>query len=704
MTTSPGSPSSARALGFALIAFGVLVAALVAALLDVELRTAISGTLPLIGRYVLKLMLPAGLAWIALRLGGRRYAAASILGIALVVAFLVYAGLAQGAALLLLLAAALVLGRLLLGTQGLPEPAQLLTATLAGLGLFAALVGWLLPVPLHSSVAMLSVFLMACFLGWRKLADSTRILSSGWRELVDAHPLASFVVVAVVGFASILAWLPSLNPDDNSAHLLLANQLLADGYSHLDASTQISSLAPWLNNVVHAMLALASGSEARSATGLAWLLAGCVGAYRLAGSLGGDRIAGLASVALYASHPLTAYYGTTLQVDGASAACLLHLASLCVDLHRGRASARSPIVIGAICGILAALKITNLVYLAFFGGWLLWHLFRRGETRAALVILGSAAFVAGSSYFYATLITGNPLFPLYNGIFKSPYMPPVNFADERWHSGFTPGVLWDLTFSTGKYMEAYSGAAGLSLLALAGGAIVAMFSGGWRLALLLVAALCGAIVFSQVQYLRYVFPAMALATTVSVVAITTLGHRRVALSLLGLLVVAQLGLVKTSNWIINAGVAEQMLDEGPKSIRRIEDRFVPERRMIRQLSTSGERFCLMLADPEMAYVALAPGRSLTTAFYDSRMNALGQWANQDASGQRWQQVLDSVGVTHVELRPQKATPSLRLALESAGFSTQDKGEGQLWARQGQSPEHCITTFLGSRDEARRLFH
>ena len=89
----------------------------------------------------------------------------------------------------------------------------------------------------------------------------------------------------VAGFAAIPAWLPSLTPDDNGAHLLLSQQLLIDGYSRLDVSSQIFSVAPWFNNVLHALLTTLQGSDARSAVGAWWLLVGCLGAYRLANAL-----------------------------------------------------------------------------------------------------------------------------------------------------------------------------------------------------------------------------------------------------------------------------------------------------------------------------------------------------------------------------------------------------------------------------------
>lgn len=687
----------------ALIAFGTLVAALIAAAVNAEIRTAVIGTLPLMARYAAVLMLPALLAWVAFTLLGLRVGQASLLALALAVGFAVYAGLAQSAALVLLLAAALAVGRFALNRPTEPSAGLLATATLGGLGIIIGIMGWLLPLPIHSSAASITVLALIVFAGRRSLAQSLAQLSTQWQQLGASHPATLFFSLAVAGFAAVFLWLPSLNPDDNSAHLLLGNQLLADGYFHLDASTQISSLGPWFNNVLHGLLVLVSGAEARPATALVWLLFGCTGAFRLAKVLRADDATALLAMAVYASHPLTAYYGTTLQVDGASAACLLHLSAMCIGLERDEQEHSAALLIGTLCGVLAALKVTNLVYLAFFGVWLLWRYARRGQLTRALVIVAVAAVIAGSSYFYATVVTGNPLFPLYNGIFKSAYMPPVNFADERWHSGFGPKVLWDLTFSTGKYMEAYTGAAGLALLALAGASLVAIVSGGWRAALTVIALLAGAIVFSQVQYLRYVFPAVVLATTVAVVVFFSFGYRRLGVSLMALMIVAQLGLAKTSNWILNSGVAEQLLTEGPSSVRRVEDHFVPERTMIRQLAAKKSRFCLLLAEPVTAYVALAPGKSLTTAFYDFRMNSLAQWANQDASGGRWRQSLDSVGVTDVELQPAQANAGLMAALAAEKFATTDSGESQLWSREGQSPDGCLDGLLRSRDEARRLF-
>ena len=141
------------------------------------------------------------------------------------------------------------------------------------------------------------------------------------------------------------------------------------------------------------------------------------------------------------------------------------------------------------------------------------------EYRQLVLLLLVVAFAAvADSYFYATVITGNPLFPFFNGVFTSPYMAAENLGDQRWHAGVDIRSPWDITFATPRYMECYVGAAGLSLLAFLGAWACSLASRGMRATLTVFAFASGLVVFSQVQYLRYVFPAIALLGTLAVVA------------------------------------------------------------------------------------------------------------------------------------------------------------------------------------------
>ena len=692
-----------RATVLSLIALLPMVATIAVAINDDSLRAALVAALPLLGRYALTCVLPAFIAWAAAKALGCKSALASFALFGMAIGFAVFAGVAQLSALALLLAASTVIGSLLLGSRLEQPAAVLVTSALAGLAVLVAVAGWSLPFRVHSSTSYLLVLGLIVFAGWSRLCSAVRIAARGWRDATQAQPLAAFFAVGIIGFAATVTWLPSLNPDDNSVHLSVARQLLADSYYRMDVSSQIFATAPWFNDVLHAVLSVVSGSESRSATGFLWLLFGCAGVFRLAQALGARGSFPWIAVALYASHPLTAYFGSTLQVDGASAACLLHIAACCVDLRRDADDAAPTVMIGVLCGAFAALKIINCVYLAMLGGWLIWHYLSTGRAARIVPLLLAAALVAGSSYFYAWLITGNPLFPLYNAVFRSAYMPPVNFGDGRWQTGMTLSTLWDITFSTGKFMEAYAGAAGLSLLACVGAWIVALRSGGWRAALIVVALVAASIIFYQVQYLRYIFPALVLLTTVAVVGVGSLRFRRVGAAVLVALIIVQCGLIRTTNWILASGPLEEVLARGPAALPDIERRFVPERALVRALESSGKEFCLLFADPETAYVALAPGKSLTTAFYDPGLSALASWADADASGERWRVALNRIGATHVELRPGQARPNLLKALSQEQFAVgSELGEAQIWSRPGASAAKCLTGMMAPRNEAKRL--
>lgn len=680
-----------------------LIGTLLLLLANDELRSAVAQAIPLLLRYVATLVIPALVLLGLARVYGRSLRAADLAVVVHALAFLSFAGLSVAAAALLVLSTAAVVGSLLLGADAIAR--RPLAGLLVGLALVVGATGWLLPFRIHEFPVYAVLACCVLLVGRHQFVDAARQGIRAWGEAADGNPWLAFLTVQVVGFAAMLCWLPSMNPDDNAAHLLLGKQLLAGGYARLDVSSQVFAVAPWFNNVLHGILAVLSGGEARPAVGLIWLVLGCVGAYRLAEALGARGGYPWLAAALYASHPLAAYFGMTLQVDGASAALLLHLLAVCVVWRRSDDPQDAvPWLQGALCGALIGLKITNAIYVAVVGLWLIWRYGARRDYRDLLKVLTVALFVAGSSYGYAMLVTGNPLFPLFNGIFKSPYMATANFSDPRWHVGIGMLTPWNLTVASQRYMEAYPGAAGLALLGLSGAWVVSVASGRARRALLLFALATGLVVFWQVQYLRYIFPALAVACTVGVASIASVSAVRLAKIAVILLVIAQCGLIRTTSWILAAGAADELLAQGPSAVEGVERRFVPERALVRRLDAATQgRFCLLFAEASSSYVALAPSGAFASTFYDPRIGALAEAAIADASGAAWRALIDRVGFTHVELRPAQAAPGLLLALEASGFVPVDtEGEAQIWTRPGASATRCVAGTVEPRDEAVRL--
>ena len=61
-------------------------------------------------------------------------------------------------------------------------------------------------------------------------------------------------------------------------------------------------------------------------------------------------------------------------------------------------------------------------------------------------------FACGSSYVYATLITGDPFFPLFSDALHARFPADV-MSDPQWLAPIDASIPWQLTFHTEKFIE-----------------------------------------------------------------------------------------------------------------------------------------------------------------------------------------------------------------------------------------------------------
>ena len=93
---------------------------------------------------------------------------------------------------------------------------------------------------------------------------------------------------------------------------------------------------------------------------------------------------------------------------------------------------------GACMGLATALKLTNAIFLMAAGLALIPTLFRFGVRSASMRALAYSVGVflgfAVVAWWYLLLYRefDNPVFPLFNGIFRSNYFDAINFRDPRW--------------------------------------------------------------------------------------------------------------------------------------------------------------------------------------------------------------------------------------------------------------------------------
>jgi hypothetical protein len=589
-----------------------------------------------------------------------------------------------------LLAAAMAVGAWLVGDR---DPAL---ACAIGLAVFAGAGGWLLPLPVHYAWSWGALLL--ALLVWRRhsLAMQARTLASTWNTAVAASPRAAVWSVLVLGLASAGTWLPTMQHDDVAYHLGLPWQLMTTGRYALDPTHQVWTMAPWAGDVLNGIAQLLAHAEARGPLNAGWLLLTCAGLWRLATALGLPTPLRWATLALFASLPLVPALLASMQTEAAATATTVLLASLVMQplAREGRSVWAGALLFALLLALKPLHALAALPLLAWAGlrhrtAPVTW----RWPASAVLVLA-----LGASSYAYAWVVAGNPVLPLFNGFFQSPYFGPYNFGDARWHAGFDATLGWRLTFQTSRYLEAWDGGFGFVLVALAGAALVALWRRPTR-ALAWCALAAMLVPLAGMQYARYAQPGLVLLLPALVAALhASMPPHRVRWMLVGTCLL-NLAFQANAQWMLHTGAIKRSIGLLGRDAPLLQ-RYVPERVLAAAIrEQAAERGAVLLLSSAPAYAELGTrGRTLT--WYAPRMEADARAAEADASGRAWHALLVREGITEVVLRPTELTPVQRAALHVAGAQRRMAvGEAEWWQlpvpEPTPTPTQTITPAQGS---------
>lgn len=684
---APGASRAAWLVGTAIVLW-VIAAAFTEGVprLDESLREAM-------GARLVDALVAGGVVSLAWWVLVRRGAQVTPLGAAtvlLVLLALVFGGPMPLAALLLLLVPALCIGHAF--RAGVRSPAVRLVL---GFGIAAGLVGWLLPLPIFHPVTVVMVATLALWFGRYRLGSEW----SAW--VADAAPavedgrggVAAWAWGLAVVLGSLPAWLPLRNADDLSFRIGLGYELLEYAYARFDVGTQVWALSPWTSDVLHAFLTLLAKGEASGPLSALWVLLAAWLVRGIALRVGAGAPAAWIAGALYASLPITGFLAGGLQTEAMSAVVLAALAT--VLLQEKESPSRSTLLaVALLAGILMGIKVSNALLLVPMG---VWMILRWGKTlpwRFVPLATAGALVVGGSSYAYAGILTGNPVLPVFNGIFQSPWFVPSNFVDTTWQSGFSWTMPWQMLVDSGRYFEGVAGIAGVAglspLLVLA---LVPLLIAKPRVRALAIAGLVAyVLLLSQVQYLRYFHPALVLILPALMAALPA--SRSTTLAATGV-VLLQLALLPTASWMFMQGILRERVLSGEYEVVA---RFAPEKLLASDFrSLAGPSYRVLMADPDRGFVALLPGRAVGVNWHNPRIDHL---RIQDMnSPEVWERIVREVGASHV-IVPKNAIPpgvaGMLVSREAVVVSR--RGHMLLMALRGK--EHPLTVV--SADDGSRI--
>lgn len=426
-------------------------------------------------------------------------------------------------------------------------------ALLAMLGLCLSLVGLLRPWPVFVALLVLTLAHARGLLGkateWRRRRPE--LFASGAVSVPERN---SLVLALGTSFLLALTWAlaPEIQFDALNYQLTVPRIYVSRGYL-VDLPYFFHSYFAHLVNMLFALgLALDGQAVAKLLTlGTGGVVA--AGIYVLGRRALGPRV-GLWAACLFCSTPLVIWLASTAYVDLA-AGMFVSSSTLALMRWRDSGSVGWIAASGALLGAGVGSKLTAVVALPAFAVLLVVILLRSPErsprSRAAAMGAYALAALILSGPWYAVIygLTGNPFFPMLNGVFKSPGAPPVNtqLNAELFGIGTSPGALlslpFQLTFETHKFGEALAaGAMGLAVALLPLGLLVPVLA-GWRaracLGLALVSAAVWGLLFQYARYLVPVLPLIVVIVATVLLATADPWARRLNVSLLGVVVLAQ---------------------------------------------------------------------------------------------------------------------------------------------------------------------
>jgi len=430
----------------------------------------------------------------------------------------------------------------------------------------------------------------------------------------------------------------------------------------------------WLHGwgmLLFSLAQLISGKESAGAVNAFWLAAIASGLWRLSTAMEGAIPARWMSIAAFISLPITAALSAGMKTELQTTALLIWLFALVAGSRDQRL--RFWITLAVLAGGLAANKTIGGAMATIP---LAWALFRHPlpSFPKTLLVIFIALIVAGSSYIYAWVIAGNPILPLYNAWFESPYFRPENFLDKRWKTGFGPGLFWGISFETNRYLESYPGAGGFLQIILSGVLISTLYCRKTRIAALL-AVMVFLLPLIPLQYLRYAYPGMAVIAAILVTEAFKINVRHATWVIIAMCIL-HLAFQANSSWMIRNGILKEIIVAAGED-KPIFRKYTPERLIasqIRQFEKATDNV-LLLSQPYAAEYGLR-GRMIN--WHSPTLAASARAANQDQTGQAWVKFFRDENIRHVVFNAKDLKPAQAEALKAVNATQRTVIGGTQW--------------------------
>jgi hypothetical protein len=408
-----------------------------------------------------------------------------------------------------------------------------------GFAVIGTLVGLFAHLPINTPSFYLIVFtLIASFTGRNyfsiEVLKEVKETFSNRLKFTSTECFLFAILILEIFLIFYATLLPELGYDALATHLNIPIKMLETSIWKFDHQEYIWSLMPLGGNWLYTPPYFLAGEQGSKLLNSSFLIASATVSHQILAPRVGNKLALLAPVCLMSLPICYLEIGSTFVEMPLAFFFLMSLNEL-IGYPKNKIGNWSALAVFA--GYACAIKLLGVLIVPFlFIGALIRSFqgtFEKIESKT-IFLKGIFVFISfGSMPYLVSLIkTGNPVFPFFNSIFKSPFFivgsmfgNGSDFDNPFYKKPLDFNTFWDMSINSVSFGEfSSSGALGISLLVLLPFAIFTSlkYKKFWYFAMLLSAIAYIIIVFQSQAYLRYAYPVIPWIIIVGVWALSTI--------------------------------------------------------------------------------------------------------------------------------------------------------------------------------------
>jgi len=486
-----------------------------------------------------------------------------LLGAFVFVFFIILAGVIWSFLVaLLFIFSSTCLGKLVLRYSGIETDNTL--SFLIGAGIYGTIVGLLA----HSTFNYPWLYAMLIFLSLILARVEVRLLVDNLysifaRDVCSSEKKIEWVNIFLLVICTtylLFTLMPEVGTDALLLHLFVSTHLKALHFWSFDPSLYALALVPMLGDWIFAFAYMLGDETSARLINLYFTFVMAWQGYKFSIWLGVDKTTSKLTPLIFLTTPIAFLETNSLFVEGVWGAYILaglglffrFIFSPYAEKHN-----TDLVLMLLMFGFALASKVITVNIFAIVLVMSCFYI-RAFVSKAAIVhiVYGAIlmALVGLGVYIYAFFVTGNPIFPFFNAIFKSTYYPPVNFDNPLFKSGLTWDFIYRSVFNADKYIEGTTGASGFQfLLALPLALYLSVVRFNPRLLIIFAfSVICVAFIFHSQSYLRYVYPFFVIVIALIITGMFSASkaglEKKVLNSLVGLIIFLNVLFLSAASW------------------------------------------------------------------------------------------------------------------------------------------------------------